>query len=136
MSSVTADTVMQETQAMVREAAEPRPIGDSVKSAILRASVFLRQPYPKVRRWWYGEAMPSAPEYLETKRRLEQRRERQIAQAEQQVALAYARCRDNRDAFVRTLVEIVGPGHPMVRKLGGCEVSGTEPVASQEDGEA
>ncbi len=132
MSSVTAETVRDDMSGMVRTAAEPRPAGDTVKSAIGRAAQVLRQPVPKVKRWWYGEATPSAPEYLETKRRLEERRQREIAQAEQQVALAYARYRDDRDAFVRTLVEIFGPRHPIVTKLGRMEESQTAPPQNRE----
>lgn len=71
----------------------------------------------------------SAVEHEKARRLAEAHRQRERAQLEQQVATAYARCRDDKDAFVRTLVEIVGPRHWLVTKLGGVEAAG------QEDGE-
>lgn len=73
-----------------------------------------------------------AVEFENAKRIDEEHRRREIARLEQQVAVAYARCQDDKNAFLETLVEIVGPRHPLVRKLGVMEARGS---SAQEDGE-
>lgn len=45
-----------EGQALVRRCAEPRPAGDRVKAAILRASRWLKFPFYRTRALWYGES--------------------------------------------------------------------------------
>lgn len=45
-----------EGQALVRRCAEPRPAGDQVKAAVLRASRLLKFPFSRTRSIWYGEA--------------------------------------------------------------------------------
>lgn len=76
-----------------------------------------------------------AAEYENAKRIDEEHHRREIARLEQQLAIAYARCQDDKNAFLETLVEIVGPRHPLVSKLVGGEENGRR-AARQEDGEA
>jgi hypothetical protein len=45
-----------EAQALVRRCAEPRAVGDQVKSAVLRASRRLKLPFNRTRDIWYGDA--------------------------------------------------------------------------------
>lgn len=45
-----------EAAELIRRAAEPRPIGDSVKSAISRAARKLNLTFSRAKRIWYGEA--------------------------------------------------------------------------------
>lgn len=76
-----------------------------------------------------------AAEYENAKRIDEDHHRREIARLEQQVAVAYARCQDDKHAFLETLVEIVGPRHPLVAKFQsiGPRRAG---ASVQEDGEA
>ena len=50
MSSVT------EALTLIRRAAEPRPVGDSVKAAIRRAAYRLGLSFARCKAIWYGEA--------------------------------------------------------------------------------
>ncbi|MGI9489313.1 MAG: hypothetical protein ACR2RF_26180 [Geminicoccaceae bacterium] len=76
-----------------------------------------------------------AVEFENAKRIDEEHRRREIARLEQQVAVAYARCQDDKNAFIETLVEIVGPRHPLVSKFAS--IGERRAGASvQEDGEA
>lgn len=45
-----------EASVLIRKAAEPRPIGDSVKSAIRRAAHRLGLSFTRAKTIWYGEA--------------------------------------------------------------------------------
>jgi len=54
-SPVYAST-LEEAQALVRKCAEPRPAGDQVKAAILRASRRLGLPFTRTKDLWYGDA--------------------------------------------------------------------------------
>jgi hypothetical protein len=45
-----------EAQSLVRRCAEPRPPGDLVKSAIIRAARRLQFPFNRTKDLWYGEA--------------------------------------------------------------------------------
>ena len=47
---------IEEAMALVRQCAEPRPAGDQVKAAILRASRRLGFPFNRTRDIWYGHA--------------------------------------------------------------------------------
>jgi len=47
-------TLIEEMQRIVRAAAEPRPCGDSVKSAIGRAARALRLNYRRAYTFWHG----------------------------------------------------------------------------------
>jgi hypothetical protein len=47
---------LEEAQHLVRRCAEPRPAGDLVKAAILRASRRLGFPVSRTRDIWYGDA--------------------------------------------------------------------------------
>lgn len=49
--SVTAEAAMR-----LRQIAEPRPVGDSVKAAISRAAVRVGIPAERAKALWYGEA--------------------------------------------------------------------------------
>lgn len=74
-----------------------------------------------------------AVEYENAKRIEQEHRQREIERLEQQLAVAYARCRDDKNAFLHTLAEIVGPGHPVVTKLSGGAPLG---AGQAKDGEA
>lgn len=74
-----------------------------------------------------------AVEYENAKRIDEDHRRREIARLEQQVAVAYARCQDDKNAFIATLVEIVGPRHPLVSKFESIGERRERP-SGQEDG--
>lgn len=76
-----------------------------------------------------------AAEYENAKRIDEEHRRREIARLEQQVAVAYARCQDDKNAFIETLVEIIGPRHPLVSKFQSFGEGQPRPEG-QEDGEA
>jgi hypothetical protein len=45
-----------EASDLIRKAAEPRPVGDSVKSAIRRAARRLNLTFTRAKTIWYGEA--------------------------------------------------------------------------------
>lgn len=45
-----------EASTLIRKAAEPRPVGDSVKSAIRRAAHRLGLTFTRAKNIWYGEA--------------------------------------------------------------------------------
>ena len=75
-----------------------------------------------------------AVEFENAKRIDEEHRRREIARLEQQVAVAYARCQDDKNAFLETLVEIVGPRHPLVSKFEGIGKRRAR-ASFQEDGE-
>lgn len=47
---------LEEAQVLVRECAEPRPVGDSVKDAVRRASRRLDFTFNRTRDLWYGQA--------------------------------------------------------------------------------
>ena len=47
---------IEEAQTHVRQCAEPRPAGDKVKAAIVRASRRLRLSFTRTRDIWYGQA--------------------------------------------------------------------------------
>ena len=49
-------SAIEEAQALVRLCAEPRPAGDQVKAAILRASRRLEISFNRTRDIWYGDA--------------------------------------------------------------------------------
>lgn len=49
-------SAISEAQILVRRCAEPRPPGDKVKAAILRASRRLRFPNSRTKDLWYGDA--------------------------------------------------------------------------------
>ena len=136
MNAITKQQAIDDMRGMFREAAGERQPDETKGRWLDRAAAVLGLSSTRTESIEYDRGVTvRAHEYLTAERRLEQRRQRELVQAEQQVALAYARCRDNRDAFVRTLIEIVGPGHPMVRKLGGVGVVKVDGVAAPKDGE-
>jgi hypothetical protein len=49
-------SAIEEAQSLVRRCAEPRPVGDKVKAAILRASRRLQFPISRTKDVWYGQA--------------------------------------------------------------------------------
>lgn len=131
---VTDCALQDEMAGLVREAAEPRPAGDSVKAAIRRAATALRMPDRRVRRIWYREPdiAIGASEYLGAQRRMENLRLRKLEALRQQVAVLEAQYRDDRDAFEARTRELVGGFIPLLEKLGVVEARRTGP---QEDGE-
>jgi hypothetical protein len=60
---------IDEAQTLIRQCAEPRPAGDSVKAAIRRASLKLQMPFVRVRAIWYGEARRIDSEEMDRLRR-------------------------------------------------------------------
>lgn len=56
-SKVKFMNAMSEASFLVRQVAEPRPVGDSVKAAIQRAHIRLKEwPYGRVRALWYADS--------------------------------------------------------------------------------
>jgi hypothetical protein len=60
---------IEEAQTIVRQCAEPRPAGDQVKAAILRASRRLRPPFNRTKDIWYGQARRIDAEEMDRLRR-------------------------------------------------------------------
>lgn len=130
---MSAEAIRAEMTQMVREASEPRPAGDSVKSAINRAAVCLRRPPGWVKRHWYGEARRiEAPDYLETRRRIDDKRRRDIERLRTQLATIEAMRRDNTDAMVHDMRCLLGPLFDRLVALGVVKVDGVE---ASKDGE-
>lgn len=82
IQSVTPERVRSEVQHLVREAAEPAVVGESVKAAINRAARALQLSAGRAKRLWYGEvAVIPTHEYLSIRERLDlilRDRERQL----------------------------------------------------------
>lgn len=47
---------VSEASFLIRQVAEPRPVGDSIKAAIGRAAERLQWPWVRVKKIWYAEA--------------------------------------------------------------------------------
>jgi hypothetical protein len=120
---------------LVREAAEPRPAGDSVKAAIRRAATVLRMPDRRVHRYWYRQPdiAVGASEYLETRRRIDEKRRREIDRLRMQLATIEAMRQDNRDALVADARALLGPLFDRLVSMGLVKMDGLE---APEDGEA
>lgn len=69
-SSETSDAMR-----IVQLAAEPRPVGDSVKAAIGRAAKRLRWSYTRTRDVWYGDARRIDVREMDALREVERRRD-------------------------------------------------------------
>jgi hypothetical protein len=77
-----------EASILVREIAEPRPVGDSVKAAIDRAARRLGFGYRRTKTIWYGEATKITAEEIDVLRReTARRRQEEIARAEALVVI-------------------------------------------------
>lgn len=75
--------VASEASILVRQIAEPRPVGDSVKAAINRASRRLGFGYRRTKTIWYGEASRISAEEIDALRKEAERRNvEQVARAE------------------------------------------------------
>lgn len=66
---------VDEAQALVRQCAEPRPVTDKVKAAILRASRRLELPFNRTRDIWYGGAKRIDAEEMDRLRRVAEKTE-------------------------------------------------------------
>jgi hypothetical protein len=71
MSEFTSE--FAEAAELVRQAAEPRPVGDSVKAAIRRAANKLGWPHSRVKNVWYREARRIDAHEMDALRGLAQR---------------------------------------------------------------
>ena len=127
--------LLNEMAGLVREAAEPRPAGDSAKAARQRAARVLRMPERRLRRFWYREpdVTVGASEYLETRRRIEEKRRREIERLRTQLAVIEAQRRDNLDALVEDARRLLGPLFDRLVAHGLVKVDGLE---ASKDGEA
>jgi hypothetical protein len=77
-----------EASILIRQVAEPRPVGDSVKAAIVRASRRLGFGFSRTKTIWYGEAFRINAEEMDVLRKAAKRRHvEQIARAEASVVL-------------------------------------------------
>ena len=81
-------TAIVEASILIRQVAEPRPVGDSVKAAIVRASRRLGFGFSRTKTIWYGEAFRINAEEMDALRRATARRKREeVAHAEAVVAI-------------------------------------------------
>lgn len=111
MSEVTADDVRDEMSALVKEAAEPARVGESVKAAIRRAARRLNMRYGRVKRHWYGEARQvSADEYLNAQQKIEHRRKQRAAELRSELDIL------ERD-YARRHAEFLQSAHPALARL-------------------
>ena len=77
-----------EAAALLRQVAEPRPVGDSVKAAIRRAARRLGFGYRRTKTIWYGETTRIGAEEMDALRRATSRlRAEEVARAEAVVAI-------------------------------------------------
>ncbi|MGI9485447.1 MAG: hypothetical protein ACR2RF_06105 [Geminicoccaceae bacterium] len=131
---MSAEAIRAQMTEMVQEAAEPRPVGDSVKAAINRAALRLRKPPGWVKRHWYGEvSRVEAHEYVETRSRIERQRAKEITRLRAQIATLEVQQEADLDAMAAQLPILLGPLYPLACKMG---LVNPEAVASQEDGKA
>lgn len=132
-TEMNAEVIAAEMRSYVREAAEPCQPGDSVKAQQNRASVVLRKPTGWIKRAWYGERKQyPAEEYLETRRRIEEKRRREIERLRAQLASIEAMRRDNIDALVEDARTLLGPLFDRLVAAGLVKVDG---LATPKDGE-
>ena len=122
------EAIREEMSGLVREAAEPRPAGDSVKAALRRAATVLRMPDRRVRRHWYAEPdlNVNAAEYLETRRRIDDKRRRDIERLRSQLEAIEVMRRDNTDAMVHDMRCLLGPLFDRLVAMGVVKVDGVE----------
>ena len=66
---------INEAKALVRRCAEPRPAGDQVKAAVLRASRRLKLPFSRTKDIWYGDAQRIDAEEMDRLRWIAERAE-------------------------------------------------------------
>lgn len=131
---MSAEAIRAEMTELVKEAAEPRPVGDSVKAAIRRSAVALRRPEGWIKRHWYGEAQRvHAEDYLETRRRIEDKRRREIERLRTQLAAIEAMRQDNVDALVEDARKLLGPLFDRLVAMGVVKV---DDVETPKDGDA
>ncbi len=62
-------TSVSEAAFLIRQVAEPRPVGDTIKAAIGRAALRLRWPFIRVKKIWYAEALRIDSEEMDELRR-------------------------------------------------------------------
>lgn len=72
-------TIAGEASLLVRRVAEPRPVGDSIKAAIVRTARRLGFSYTRTRDIWYGNARRIDAAEMDQLREYAGRREAQIA---------------------------------------------------------
>ena len=126
-TEMSAEVIQVEMQGYAKEAAEPRPAGDSVKAAIRRAGVVLHKPTGWTKRAWYAERESyTAEEYLETRRRIDDKRRRDIDRLRLQLEAIEVMRRDNTDAMVHDMRCLLGPLFDRLVALGVVKVDGVE----------
>lgn len=98
---------------LVKLAAEPRHVGDSVKSAILRASRCLGWTVSRTRDIWYGEAHRLDSREMDTLRAIERRQNLRFLQGDyrknvEQLAALRARLQSRDAEFHRDDIAAIG----------------------------
>jgi hypothetical protein len=88
---------------IVQLAAEPRPVGDSVKAAIGRAARRLGWSYTRTRDVWYGDARRIDVREMDALREIERRRDEAATDAERRRQLEQL-------AVLRTRLQMRDPG--------------------------
>lgn len=94
-------SALSEASLLVREAAEPRPVGDSVKAAIRRSAQRLGFQFSRTRDIWYANARRINAEEMDALRvATKRRRDEEVARAE--AVIAVERLAALRDALAST----------------------------------
>lgn len=131
---MTAEAIREEIATLVRETAEPRPVGDSVKTAIQRSARRIGISPGRVKRLWYREAEAiTALEADLIRRRAKEQRARELTRLRAQIATLEVQQKADRDALAAQLPILLGPLYPMAVKAG---LVNPEAAAAPKDGEA
>lgn len=101
MSDVTAENVRARMRDLVREAALPAQVGESVKAVLRRASRRLDMPVGRVKRHWYGEARQvPAHEFINAQQKIEARRQAEARRLREQLKAMESSYAAERAAFI------------------------------------
>lgn len=118
-------SVSDEAAALLRQVAEPRPVGDSVKAAIGRAARRLGFSWRRTKTIWYGETSRIGAEEMDALRRATQRKHAEtVARAEaivavdRLVALRAALASSDEDFHRETLAQIDDTLRALGRDVG------------------
>lgn len=80
-------SALAEASALVRDVAEPRPVGDSVKAAIVRAARRLGFTFTRTKDIWYGDARRIDSGEMDALRRAKAERRQSEARGEARAAV-------------------------------------------------
>jgi hypothetical protein len=97
---------IDEAQALVRRCAEPRPVGDKAKAAILRASRRLEFAFTRTKDIWYGDAKRIDAKEMDRLRQVAQQAE--LALAVGAIEALRSRMLSSRSAASRQVVAGLG----------------------------